>query len=397
MHGRKLISFFSIALFILISLALLIWTTALSTPLTSEEGDINSAGANVEINADDAANIHAAGARVTIKGKARQNIRAAGALVNIDAESGGDLHVAGSRVSLKGNVTGEAWLAGAEVNIDAVTGKALKAAGASIDVSENAKLASNSSLAAALIEFHGASEDNFNLYGDEIVFSGQASGAVTIKGRKVSVTENARIQGDLTIQSGEKAIIDPAAMITGKVTQTSLTKSDFKEEEEGVFAGVGGALIFAASAFLLGLILVVFIRGSVDRGINMLRSRPGKSILWGLAVFFGVPILAVLAMVTIVGIPIGIATLLMLPLLLLLGFTMTALGVSDWLFNRAGETKETGQRLLLLAAGVVMFVVLGFVPVLGPLLIILAVLFGLGAAVVTIGCRLSSRTIDAPF
>jgi len=396
MHGRKLISFFSIALLILFSVALLIWTTALSTPLTTKEGDVNSAGSNVEITVDDAANIHAAGARVTIKGKARQNIRAAGALVDIDAESGGDLHVAGSRIYLKGNVTGEAWLAGAEVNIDAVTGKALKAAGASIEVSKTSEIAPNSSLAAALIEFHGITEDNLKLYGDEVVFSGEATGAVTIKGRKVRVTDNARIQGDLTIQSTENAEISPSAVVTGKVTQTSLTESEFNEEDKGAFAGFGGALIFAVSVFLFGLILVALTRNSVEQGISVLRSQPGKSILWGLVVLIGLPILAIIALVTVVGIPIGVAVLLTLPFLFLLGFTTAAFGLSDWLLNRNGEQKEFGSRLLLLAAGVILVVVLGFIPVVGAILVCLAVLFGIGAAVVTIGSRFSRKYAELP-
>jgi cytoskeletal protein CcmA (bactofilin family) len=317
-------------------------------------------------------------------------------LVDIDAESGGDLHAAGSRLSVNGTVTGEAWLAGAEVKIDAVITKALKAAGAWIDVTESAEIGADSSLAAALIEFHGTAQDNLSLYGDEVVFSGQASGAVTIKGREVRIADNARIEGDLNIQSMETADVAPTATVVGKVTQTSLTDWEVGEEDNGVFAGFGGILFFAAGIFLFGLMLVIFMRGSVEQGIKVLRSQPGKSILWGLATFFGVPLLAVLVMVTVIGIPIGLATLFILPLLLLLGFTTGVFGLSDWLLNRSGEGKETGQRLLLLLAGVVIYVILSLIPFLGTLFVIFVLLIGLGAAVVTVGCRLASRANELP-
>ena len=91
-----------------------------------------------------------------------------------------------------------------------------------------------------------------------------------------------------------------------------------------------------------------------------------------------------------------LATLLLLPFLLILCFTTTTLSVSDWLLNRNNESKKTGQRLLLLAAGVVIFAIVGFIPFLGGLLIFLALLFGLGAAAVTIGQRLKSASAEAP-
>ena len=139
----------------------------------------------------------------------------------------------------------------------------------------------------------------------------------------------------------------------------------------------------------------MFARGFVEQGITVLRTQPGRSILLGLAVILGIPLFVIATMVTIIGIPIGVATLLLLPFLFILGFTTTTLGVSDWLLNRNNESKKTGQRLLLLAAGVVLFVIIGFIPLIGGLLIFLALLFGLGAAAATIGQRLRSKPIES--
>ena len=372
MRSRKVISF--------ISIVLITWIVAFSILLVTEEEDIRASGARIKIIAGNAVNFYAAGARVTVEGKAKQDIWAAGALVDIDAETNGDLYAAGSRVNVKGKVTGKARVAGAELKIDAEIGKALNAAGATIEISESAKLADNSSLAGALIEFRGSAEDNLNLYGDEVVFSGHAFGSVNFEGRKVHLTENARVEGNLTIRSSEKADISPSATIAGELIQTNIL--DSMKEDKGVFAGHGFALIISVSVFILGLILVIFERGFVEQGISMLRSQPFSSLLWGLVVFFGIPIF-------------GVAALLTMPFLLLLGYTVAALGVSDWLLNRSGKFKETGQRLLLLAAGVAMFAILRLVPFLGSFLIFLIVLFGLGAAVVTIGSRLRGRSVEA--
>ena len=362
---------------------------AWSVPLAAQEDDINLAGARVDIAADDASSIHAAGALVTIRGKASQDIMAAGARVDIDAEAGGDLNAVGSRLSVEGEIMGEAWLAGAELKIGAVTGSALKAVGAWIEIVEGARLGPDSSLAAALVEFRGLAGDNLRLEGDEVVFSGLASGSVAIDGGKVRITEEAKIDGHLTVRSREVADISPAATIAGDVTPIVSKDSDSDGEQEESSIGLGSALIFGGSTFLLGLVLVFFTRGSVEETIATLRYQPGRSILWGLAVFVGVPVAAVVAIVTVVGIPMGVVALLAFPFLLLLGVTATVLGVSDWILNRSAEPKDTGERLLIFVGGVAIFAIISLVPVLGALSVMMAVLFGLGATSVTVQDRLA--------
>jgi hypothetical protein len=59
------------------------------------------------------------------------------------------------------------------------------------------------------------------------------------------------------------------------------------------------------------------------------RTRIGPSIGWGLLAFFGLPILAIVALVTIVGIPLGIGVLTALALIYTLGYTATA-----WIIGR---------------------------------------------------------------
>ncbi len=358
-----------------------LFTSAIAS---NSENDIKAAGAKVRISSEDANNIYAAGARVTIEGKAKENVWVAGALVDIDSETDGDLYAAGSQVSVKGKIIGKARIAAADIKINAQVGEVLNAVAASIEISGNAKLPDNSSLAAALIKFDGTANGSLNLYADEIVFSGQASGPVLIEGHKIQLDESALIEGSLTIRSSEEAIISPNAKITGKLTQLGLEDSKFFKDYENDSDSGRFLLLLSASIFLLGLMLIVFARSFVEQSISLFRTHPGQSILWGLVVFVSIPIFATVAMIILIGIPIGVSTLLLLPFLLVLGITIATLGISDWILNKSSEPKKTVQRLLLLAAGVITLVIVGFVPLIGGLLIWLALLFGLGAASVTL-------------
>ena len=385
MHSTKLVFFVSISLILLNGL----FTSVLAS---DPKQDIKFVGANVSIMTEEVNNIYAAGARVSIEGKVKENIWVAGALVDVDTEIDGDLYAAGSKVSVKGIVTGKARAASADLRIDAEINEVLYAAAASIEVSANTKLPSHSTLAAAYIEFDGTAGDNLSLYAEEIEFSGQTSGSVTIEGRYVELDETVHIGGDLIIRSSEEALISQDATIVGTLTQISLEDSKFFKAHEDDSDDLGFSLLLATSVFLLGLILIIFARGFVEQGITMLRTQPVRSILWGLVVFFGLPIFVILTIVTIFGIPIGVAVLLLLPFLLILGFTIAALGVSDLILNRNNESKKIRQRLLLFGAGVILFVILGFIPFLGGVLIFVALLIGLGAAAVTLGHRLIAIT-----
>jgi cytoskeletal protein CcmA (bactofilin family) len=387
MSSRKLIFFSSIILLkfaVICSLVL----------ATDEEQDIKAAGAKIKVISENANNIYVAGAKVSIEGNSNEDVWAAGAIVKININAKGDLHAAGAQLNLKGKIHGSARLAAADIKLDAEIQESFKAAAASIEIFENAKLNDKSYLAAALIDFRGTSEDDLKLIADEVVFSGQAYDSVVIEGRSVRLNDNARIEGDLIIHSKEKVFIPANASITGKVTQIGLEDAEFLNRTKDDKNGRGFFILLSTSIFLLGLIIVLFTSNFTERVISTLRSKPGLSIFWGLVVFIGIPIFVFIAIITIIGIPIGIATLLLLPFLLILSFTTTAFGISDLLLNKNGEHKNKGQRLLLLAFGVILFVVIGFVPILGGFLIFLALLLGLGAASATIGDYLSNKFVE---
>jgi hypothetical protein len=92
-----------------------------------------------------------------------------------------------------------------------------------------------------------------------------------------------------------------------------------------------------------------------------------------------VPLIAVVLMVTVIGIPVGLLTLLAFPLLLLVAWVIAAFAAADWLFNRGRTERSLGGRLLLLLAGLVMVTLIGIVPVLGVFVWLLVMLAGLGA------------------
>src|SRR6266545_235426 len=85
----------------------------------------------------------------------------------------------------------------------------------------------------------------------------------------------------------------------------------------------------------------------------------GSSIGWGLLVFFGLPILAILALVTVVGIPLGLGVLAALGLIYALGYSASA-----WIVGRR-ILREPTAWILAFLVGWGILRVLALVPVLG--------------------------------
>jgi hypothetical protein len=135
----------------------------------------------------------------------------------------------------------------------------------------------------------------------------------------------------------------------------------------------------ASGPVILGLILLATARSFVEQAISQVREAPLRSVLFGLAVVILVPLFAVILMVTVIGIPLSLLTLLAFPLMLFVGWVVAAFAVGDWILNRGRAQRSFGSRLLLLLAGLFLITLIGIVPVVGVLVWLLVMLLGLGA------------------
>jgi hypothetical protein len=130
------------------------------------------------------------------------------------------------------------------------------------------------------------------------------------------------------------------------------------------------------SAVILGLVLLAFAPRAADAAFDALRTATWPAVGWGFAFLVGVPILAVVALVTLVGIPFGIALLLAMLPLLAVGYVTGA-----WLLGRR-LLAAPRSRFLAFLAGIAIVRLLALVPFLGGIVWLAATVVGLGALIV---------------
>ena len=117
---------------------------------------------------------------------------------------------------------------------------------------------------------------------------------------------------------------------------------------------------------------------ALRRGAGGARA-PRRHRRWGVAIAIGVPLLAILALVTLVGIPFGVALLLAAIPVLLVAYATTA-----WIVGRRVLRNRSTSPWAALLAGWGILRVLALIPVAGALVGLAATVVGLGALAVAL-------------
>jgi hypothetical protein len=187
---------------------------------------------------------------------------------------------------------------------------------------------------------------------------------------------------------------DPTATVSGSVRDATTDLAAF-----GLAVATGFFLLFLGLviAVILGALLVAALAARQVRAAETLISRePVKTFVIGLVSVFVIPIVAVLALVSVIGLPVGLAILFGLwPLSGFAGYVVSAIWIGDWLLHRA--VGDPARRPYAEATiGVLILAILSAIPVLGVVSAI-AGLFGFGAVLLLVWRTLrGTSAIGAP-
>lgn len=129
-----------------------------------------------------------------------------------------------------------------------------------------------------------------------------------------------------------------------------------------------------------GLLFATFGEVLLAEAVALLRGDTGRALLGTLVVWAGLPFLAVLAMMTGIGFPLGMGIFVfLLPALWFIGYLVTGAWLGAELLRRAGREEDAGRRYAPILVGLVVLQLLGLVPGVGGFVAMLAGLVGSGA------------------
>lgn len=320
------------------------------------ESDFYAAASSVTHTGVVAGDMYAAGASVTMKGVVEADVFALAAKADIDGEVADDVRVVAGETTISGTVAGDVFV---------IAG--------SVQVLPTAEITGDVYVFAGDVTIEGAVGGSVRGSVERIRIDAPVAGEVDVIARTgVTLGARAEIEGTVSYTSQRSIVRAPEAVVNGDIIQTT---PSLLPEQDSSLSYLVPALIMLFGSLVLYLLGRSFFAAVVSEALT----RPTRSGVYGLGMYIVGPLVAIAAIITVLGLAIGIGLLGLCIVLYALSYTVApmVLGVALW---RVVGTQTVLQPFAILL-GVVALQLLLFIPILGGIIAFLLSVVSAGALV----------------
>lgn len=354
-------------------------------------------------------NIYLGGASVRPTAPVEGDLVAVGGKVVIEQPVKGDATLAGGSVDVRAPVGDDVRAAGGDVSLESTVGGELFASAGTLTLTKTARVADGASLFGGVITIDGKIEGPLRVDAQKLVLNGEVTGDARLIATDIEFGPNARITGALRYTSPHELKQAEGTVIGGAITRgepaermgerggNNANREWHRHMEFNGPLWLAGAPAFIALLACAAVFLLVFPAFSAQAA-DTVKTSPWLALALGLAALLGIPTLAGLLFITLLGIPLGMAVLALFPALLLMGYVVGILFISRrvQVAMRMESPGSIGVRLGFFALVLVLILLTGSLPFVGPLAMVFITLFGLGACVLVFSRRGAPAETPAP-
>lgn len=275
-----------------------------------------------------------AGNNISVENE-RDYLFAAGNIINIKNVTTKDAFVAGSNITIEDSIIRDLYAAGEKITIDSdIDGKAY-------------------------------------VGGEEVTINSTIKGDIKVSAERIILGEKANIEGTLKYPEDAKISKEKDTKIAKEKTY-KVKSASTKEKAMEMFIDF---LSTVSSMILIGLLLLSLNRKVFDKikKIEKTAASVFKMTLLGFAVLVLVPILSVILISSTIGIGLGVICLLMYGIMFYLSVLPTAYFLGNWIAQ-----DKMDNKYLLFTISILTIYVLRLIPIIGGLVTIISLCFGLG-------------------
>ncbi len=323
-------------------------------------------------------NLYAAGSSITVDGTVTGDVICAGQTVNINGTVEGDVICAGQSVNINGAVNGSVRVVGNSININGQVARNVMAFGAAVNLGTEANVGWDMLIGAATGEIRG--KVGRDLYGGvaSATIAGEIGKDVRLKidNQKSNksgliIMDEAIIGGNIIYTDKAEALIASGAVIAGEITH-NLPKV---RKERTITAW--GRLYSIFSALVVGLVLISLWHKQIKKLTDKMLDKVGPSIGWGVIIMFLAPIIAILLLITLIGMPLAFILIGVWLIALFISKILVGILIGRGLLKRFWEKKKD-SLILAMVIGIVIAWIIFSLPIVGWLLCLVAMWWGLG-------------------
>ncbi len=319
--------------------------------------------------------LYFAGNSITIDGTINGDLIAAGSEIKVTGTINGGIIAAGGSIIVTGNVTNDVRAAGGEVRIDGDVGDNVLVFTGNLVLEKNARIARDLTLGAGTATIDGTVNGNINGGASNMEMRGVTKGNVTVNiDNNIKLSPGAIIGGNLEYTAPRPGEISGVVSGTTTYKETPVRKENFMSRLPGEIIGYFWLL-------LVGIVSLILAPELTQKNSDNISVKPLKNFLWGLLFLIVTPIVAVLLLITIIGIPLGLILLFVYIILLYISRIYIGLWVGQYVLRKLKQ--ETKSRVLAMALGLIIVVIGINLPIIGGFIHFIIILLGLGAIVLT--------------
>jgi cytoskeletal protein CcmA (bactofilin family) len=273
------------------------------------------------------------------------------------------------------------YAAGGRISINGPVQRNVRVAGGRVEIGPQAKIGGNVTIGGGEVRITGAIDGYLQVGGGQVVIDGPVGGNVEVGSGAIELGPNARINGKLRYASRDELKRDPAAQVQGGVERFS-PRADWPVPS-GVQerAGRGAGWVWSIGLMVIAALLVAALPGVYTGVEATVRARWALSLLIGFIALVCIPVAALIAMFTVIGVPLALAVITLYLALLLIGYVTAGISVGELVLARfqSARASHTAWRVAAAVLGMLAISLLGRLPWVGGLVLIAALLLGIGA------------------
>jgi len=328
-----------------------------SVGVSSEEtikGDIFLFGDRVKVDGTVQGDVFLFGHDATVNGHVQGDVFGFAQTLQVDGQVDGNIRAFTNTLTIRGTVAKNVLTFDERVNLESA-----------------GKIGGSLTLFMEYLNLEGSLGRDLLVFGKQVTISGKVGGGIREKGAGLTITASGEVGGPIHYEGDTPAEVSSKAKLASPVEFKQLEhKRDYREGRYYVWQ-----VIWAAAFILFGLVLFALMPKFAEDAVKS-AEQYGAAAGLGVLVMFGVPIAAIIACVTVVGLFIGISTLFIWYASLYFAQIIVGAVVGQWLM---GRTSELWPLIGRMAVGVVIVRLGTTIPHIGGWVKLAAILWGVGA------------------
>jgi hypothetical protein len=326
-----------------------------------------------------------------------------GQILRIEGTVDGDVYAFGQQVTVSGHITGDlicfsqsARVSGKidgnirsftnNIVISGEVGRSMTGFNEVFTLDTNGSIGHSLTMFSQTVTLDGKVGQDFLGFFQQATLSGFIGGSVEAKGASMNITGGAEIDGKASFEGDKPANVSSDAKLASPV---EYKKMEHRSTERGVGYYIW-LVIWAAALILFGLVqfgvMPKFASDVVDAAENI-----GASFGLGVLVLPGVFIAACIACILVVGMFVGISTLLLWIIAMLSAEIVVGTLIGRWIMGRTSEFWPSVGRM---AIGILILTVITHIPWVGGWAKLAMILWGMGA--IALGLYRRLQPVMAP-